>query len=110
MIEARILLSAPGVGEDAVWRAYSLVEKEIALLKFRTGFETPGVSSKLPEAGDPPGLLDDAKGLLSTAADLLAEGAVVDAIRTMRKARNDLRSYLLSERKRAKGSTTGGRA
>jgi len=96
-------LSSPGAGvsEQAVWEAYAGTEKLIAVLKFRLDYETPGVFTKLPEPSDPAKLLEGARELLSMAADEISARKGVKAIETLRKARNELRSYLTDKRKSA---------
>jgi hypothetical protein len=88
-------------GELAIWRAYAGTEKLIAVLKFRLDYETPGAFTKLPDASDPEKLLEDATGLLSRSAEEISEGALAESIETLRKARNDLRSYLTERRRSA---------
>jgi hypothetical protein len=94
------LSSEAEASELAVWKVYAGTEKLIAILKFRLDYETPGLFTKLPDAGEPAKLLDDARGLLSGAAEEIARGGLVESIETLRKARNNLRAYLL-EKKRA---------
>jgi hypothetical protein len=94
-----------GIDEDAVWSAYAGVEKLIAVLRFRLGYETPARFSRLPseKEGDDDAslLLDRASDLLTTALDEMAAGRLVGAVETLRSARNDLRGYLTSKRKAA---------
>ena len=87
--------------ENAVWGVYARTEKLIAILKFRLGYETSGVFTKLPDASDQAKLLKDAGVLLSRASEEIAGGRLVESIGTLRKARNDLRSYLTERRKSA---------
>jgi hypothetical protein len=87
--------------ENAVWDVYAGTEKLIAILKFRLDYETPGVFTRLPDASDPAKLLKDAGELLSKASDEIARGRLVLSIGTLRKARNNLRSYLTDRRKSA---------
>jgi hypothetical protein len=87
--------------EQAVWEVYAGTEKLIAVLKFRLDYETPGVFTKLPGASDPVKLVKDASELLSRAAEQIGEGRLVDSIETLRKARNNLRSYLTEKKKSA---------
>lgn len=93
-------LSGAGAG-SAVWDIYAGTEKLIAILKFRLDYETPGAFTKLPDAGDPAKLLKAARELLSDASEEIAGGKLVESIGTLRKARNDLRSYLIDMRKSA---------
>ena len=86
---------------QAVWEAYAGTEKLIAVLRFRLDYETPGLVTRLPDAKDPEKLLEDARQLLSRAADQVLRGKLVEAIETMRKARNNLRSYLVDSRRSA---------
>ena len=85
--------------ENAVWDVYAETEKLIAILKFRMDYETPGVFAKLPDASDPAKLLKDARKLLSKAAEEISKGRLVESIGTLRKARNELRGYLIEKRK-----------
>jgi hypothetical protein len=96
-----------GADEQTVWEVYATTEKLIAVLKLRLDYETPGVFTKLPDASDPAKLVKDASELLASAAEQIAEGKLVDSIGTLRKARNDLRSYL-TERKRSAASAQRG--
>lgn len=91
------------VHDDAVWDVYAGVEKLIAVLKFRLDYETPGVFTKLPDATDTVKLLREARDLLLKADDEISGRRLVDAIETLRKARNNLRSYLTAKRKAATG-------
>ncbi|HEV2390221.1 MAG TPA: hypothetical protein VGS04_05805 [Nitrososphaerales archaeon] len=93
-------LSGSGA-EAAVWDVYSEAEKLIAILKFRLDYETPGVFTKLPDAGDHAKLVKSAHEQLSKAAEEIARGRLVESIETLRKARNALRSYLTDKRKSA---------
>jgi len=93
-------LSAAGA-EAAVWEVYVGTEKLIASLKFRLDYETPGVFTTLPDASDQAKLLRAARELLSEAAEQIAEGELVESIETLRKARNELRSYLTEMRRSA---------
>jgi len=95
------LSSEAEISELAVWKVYAGTEKLIAILKFRLDYETPGVFTKLPDAGDPAKLLDEARGQLARAADEIKRGRLVESIETLRGARNDLRSYLTDKRKSA---------
>ena len=90
-----------GGAETAVWDVYAGTEKLIALLKFRLEYETPGAFAKLPDAGDPAKLLKAAREMLSKASQEIATGKLVESIGTLRKARNDLRSYLMEMRRSA---------
>jgi len=94
-------LARADAGEDVVWAVYAETEKLIAILRFRLDYETPGVFSKLPEASDPAKLLKDARELLSKASGEIARDSLVASIGTLRKARNDLRSYLTEKSKSA---------
>lgn len=91
-LEARLASASPEA--DVVWRVYSETEKLIAVLKFRTRFETPGVFSRLPNADDRAKLLGDAREFLSSSSRMMGEGDLIQSIRTLRRARNCLRSYL----------------
>ncbi len=91
-------LAAAGTEEQAVWAVYAGTERLIAVLKFRLDYETPGVFTKLPNASDPVELVRDAGAMLSRSAEEIAEGRLVDSIETLRKARNNLRSYLTERR------------
>lgn len=55
----------------------------------------------MPDASDPAKLLKGAHKLLSKASEEIAARKLVDSIATLRKARNDLRSYLTETRKSA---------
>jgi len=87
--------------EKAVWDVYAGTEKLVAVLKFRLDYETPGAFTKLPDASDPAKLLKAAHELLSKACEEIAAGKLIESIGTLRKARNDLRSYLTEARKSA---------
>lgn len=87
------------VGEQAVWEVYAGTEKLIAVLRFRIDYETPGVFTKLPRAEDAPTLLVDAGALLSKSEGEISARKLVDAVETLRGARNNLRSYLTEKRK-----------
>jgi hypothetical protein len=89
------------VDDDAVWEVYSGVEKLIAVLKFRLDYETPGVFTKLPDAKDTARVLQEARELLSRSEEDISGGRLVDAVETLRKARNNLRGYLTAKRKAA---------
>jgi hypothetical protein len=84
-----------------VWDVYSGVEKLIAVLKFRLDYETPGVFTKLPDAKDPTRLLEGARKLLSKSEEEISGLRVIEAVESLRGARNDLRSYLTAKRKAA---------
>jgi hypothetical protein len=71
------------------------------VLKFRLDYETPGVFTKLPDASEPLVLLKEASALLSRAVEELSGRKLVEAVETLRKARNNLRSYLTDKRKAA---------
>ncbi len=110
---ADALSAAPEMDEQEVWEIYSGTEKLIAVLRFRLDYETPGVFTDLPDASDPAGLLERAGRQLSTAADEISGQKLVEAVETLRKARNNLRSYLTDKRKaatkagrRARGGST----
>jgi hypothetical protein len=92
---------SPAIDDDAVWAVYAGVEKLVAVLKFRLDYETPGVFTELPDAKAPAGLLAEAQGLLSRSEAQLLDSELVDAVGTLRRARNDLRSYLTAKRKAA---------
>jgi hypothetical protein len=94
-------LAGADSGEDVVWAVYAETEKMIAILRFRMDYETPGVFSKLPEASDPARLLEDARELLAKASEEIARDSLVASIGTLRKARNELRSYLTEKSKSA---------
>ncbi len=94
MLSLAARLAAARTDEDAVWAVYSGTEKLIAILRFRLDYETPGVFATLPEASDPGKLLGDAEALLSKSAEEIREGRLVDSVETLRKARNNLRSFL----------------
>jgi hypothetical protein len=102
---AALAVRESGIDEDAVWSAYVGVEKLIAVLRFRLGYETPARFSQLPseKEGDDDAsfLLDLASDLLTTAVDEMAAGELVGAVETLRSVRNDLRGYLTSRRKAA---------
>ncbi|HYR04695.1 MAG TPA: hypothetical protein VEO75_04835 [Nitrososphaerales archaeon] len=87
--------------ERTVWEVYAGTEKLIAVLKFRLDYETPGVFTKLPDASEPVALLEEAAVLLSRAGDELSGRELVEAVETLRRARNNLRSYLTDKRKSA---------
>lgn len=86
--------SSSGADPDEIWDVYAMTEKLIAVLRFRLDYETPAIFTKLPDAGDPPALLKEAQAQLSMAVDQLSARRSVEAIETLRKARNQLRSYL----------------
>ena len=87
--------------ERTVWEVYSGTEKLIAVLKFRLDYETPGVFTKLPDASRPVVLLNEASALLSKAGEELSSRKLVVAVETLRRARNNLRSYLTDKSKSA---------
>ncbi len=95
------LSSTSGADEQAVWEVYARTEKLIAVLKFRLDYETPGVFTVLPEAGNALELLEEARILLSRAAEEISARRLVEAVETLRKARNNMRSYLTDKRKSA---------
>ncbi|MDA4115466.1 MAG: hypothetical protein OK442_02790 [Thaumarchaeota archaeon] len=100
-------LALPSPSEDVVWGVYAETEKLIAMLRFRLDHETPGVFTKLPEASDMAHLLEDARELLTKASEEIARDRLPASIATLRKARNDLRSYLTEKSKSAtKGRKT----
>ncbi len=101
------MLSTGEPSDDVVWRAYSETEKLIAILKFKTGYETPGVFTKLPDAKDTRRLVKNAVELLVASADVLEKGEVVTSIETLRGARNNLRSYLRAKRRLAARPSKG---
>lgn len=94
--------------EKTAWEVYANTEKLIAVLKLRLDYETPGVFTKLPDASDPDKLLSAAATLLSISAVKIEEGSLVEAIETMRKARNNLRSYLTPRRPKKKSEPKAG--
>ena len=87
--------------ERTVWEVYAGTEKLIAVLKFRLDYETPGVFTKLPDASEPVALLEEASELLSRAAEEILGRRLVGAVETLRRARNNLRSYLTEKRRSA---------
>ncbi len=87
------------MNEEEVWEVYAGTEKLIAILRFRLDYETPGVFTVLPDARDAPMLLVDAGAHLSRSGEEISRGELVESIETLRKARNDLRSYLTDKRK-----------
>jgi len=87
------------VNEQKVWEVYAGTEKLVAVLRFRLDYETPGVFTKLPDAKDPLGLLEEARELLSRSDEEISRVELVDAVETLRMARNNLRSYLTAKRK-----------
>lgn len=89
------------VDDSAVWDVYSGVERLVAVLKFRLDYETPGAFTKLPEADDPARLLGEARELLALSGEEISGRKLVDAVGTLRRARNNLRGYLTSKRKAA---------
>jgi len=94
-------LAGADVEEKAVWEVYAGIEKLIAILKFRLDYETPAVFVRLPEATDPAKLVRDARKLISKACEEIARGGLVESVGTLRKARNNLRSFLIDKRKSA---------
>jgi hypothetical protein len=104
-LEEALANALPAAGAEAdelaVWKVYAGTERLIAILRFRFDYETPGVFTKLPDASDPAKLLTEARGLLSKSSEEMARGALVESIETLRKARNNLRSYLTDKRKSA---------
>jgi len=96
--------------EQEIWEVYAATEKLIAILKFRLDYETPGVVTKLPEAGDRAKLLEASRELLSKAADEISKGRLVESIGTLRKARNGLRRYLIEKRRSVIKSRTSPRS
>jgi hypothetical protein len=92
---------AAAFDDDAVWDVYSGVEMLIAVLKFRLDYETPGVFTKLPDAKDPRRLLEEARALLSHSEGEISGLRLEDAVETLRKARNNLRSILAANRRAA---------
>jgi hypothetical protein len=89
----------PVIDEQAVWEVYAGAEKLIAVLRFRLDYETPGTFTELPDASNQVALLEDARAHLTAAADHLSAKRMIEAVETLRKARNDLRSYLTEKRK-----------
>jgi hypothetical protein len=71
------------------------------VLKFRLDYETPGVFTKLPDSGEPVHLLEEAGALLSRAGNEISERKLVEAVETLRRARNNLRSYLTEKSRSA---------
>jgi len=71
------------------------------VLKFRLDYETPGVFTKLPDSGEPLALLEDAGTFLSKAGKELSQRKLVQAVETLRRARNNLRGFLTDKRKSA---------
>ncbi len=71
------------------------------MLKFKLDYETPGVFTKLPDSGEPVALLEEAGAFLSRAGKELSVRELVEAVETLRKARNNLRSYLIAKSKSA---------
>jgi hypothetical protein len=71
------------------------------VLKFRLDYETPGVFTTLPDSGEPLALLEEAGTLLSSAGRELSERKLVQAVETLRRARNNLRGYLTKKSKSA---------
>ena len=98
---AAALSTTTEIDEQTVWEVYAGTEKLIAVLKFRLDYETPGVFAKLPDASEPSVLLNDASDLLSRVGDELSARKLVEAVGTLRRARNNLRSYLTDKRKSA---------
>jgi hypothetical protein len=98
---ADALSNPAGIDEQAVWEAYAGTEKLIAVLKYRLDYETPGVFTRLPDASDTAALIQEATALLSSAGDELSGRKMVEAVETLRKARNNLRSYLTERSKSA---------
>ncbi len=96
---ADALSATSGIDDKAVWEAYAGTEKLIAVLRYRLDYETPGVFTKLPDASDPAGLLQEARAQLLAAAEELSARNMIEAVETLRKARNNLRSYLTEKRK-----------
>ena len=94
---ARALLAGVAPDDDTVWEVYSKVELLVAVLRFRLDYDPPGTFTKLPDAAGGSRLLEDAGSSLSKAAQEISEKRLVDAVRTLRAARNDLRSYLVSK-------------
>ena len=94
--------SAGGVDEAKVWDVYARVEMTIASLRLRLDYETPGAFTKLPDASDAPRLLEDAREALCRAAVEISGNKLVDSVDTLRRARNELRSFLVSKRKGAR--------
>jgi len=93
--DLRKTLAAPGsLDDEAIWFAYARTEKLIAVMKFRIGFETPGIYAELPDASDAPRILEEARALLAEGAEEISRNRPIEAIKTLRKARNNLRSYL----------------
>jgi hypothetical protein len=100
-LSAALTAGGGDVDETAVWEVYAGTEKLIAVLKFRLDYETPGVFTELPDAGDPVELLKGALELLSRSSKEISGRRLVEAVETLRKARNGLRSYLTEKRKSA---------
>jgi hypothetical protein len=102
-------LEGRAASEDTIWEVYAGTEKLIAVLKFRLDYETPGVFAKLPRAGDPGSLIEDARGLLTKAAAEIGQGRLIPSIETLRTARNHLRRYMIDKkRQRPKMSPVSG--
>jgi len=70
-------------------------------MKFRLDYETPGAFTTLPDSGQPVALLEEAGTFLSRAGKELSERKLVQAVETLRKARNNLRAYLTEKSKSA---------
>jgi hypothetical protein len=109
-LAAALAAGGADVDETAVWEVYSGTEKVIAVLKFRLDYETPGIFTELPDAGDPVELLKGALELLSRSAKEISGRKMVEAVETLRKARNGLRSYLTDKRKAASRAQRRARA
>lgn len=85
--------------EDAVWRVYAGVEKNVTKLKLRLGVERPGVFQEIPTSKVPDGMLGLALELMGQGLSQLDGGDLLGALDALRKARNYLRGYLAERRK-----------
>jgi hypothetical protein len=114
LLESRLAGAIPAGGSEfddsAVWDVYSGVEKLVAVLRFRLDYETPGVFTKLPKADRPAPLLEEARALLALSGEQISGGMLVEAVETLRKARNNLRGCLTSKRKAASSQGKTGRS
>ncbi len=101
LAEATSSSDPAAIDEGAIWEVYAGVEKLVAVLKFRLDYETPGVFASLPDPEHPIRLLADARELLSRSEGDISARRLVDAVEALRKARNNLRSYLTARRREA---------
>ena len=100
------VLNPPGDGmsavdkEQEIWRAYLMLEKNVALMRLELGVENPGEFIKdESKSREPSRYLRDALSALAGGIRLLDGGESARGWRELRLARNDLRFYLREVRR-----------